>query len=438
MKTIFSSNVLICLLLISACGRNYEFGDPQKRGLKTVELREEESGFKLYRNGKPYYIQGAGGTEYLSIAKESGANSIRTWSSNNAKALLDSAEALGLTVTLGLDIGRPRLGFDYGNAKAVDEQKKWVKEEVLKYKDHPALLMWAVGNEVNEDWGDDRQLWKGVNDLAKMIHELDPNHPTTTMIAPKTLAIQYIKYFCPDIDILSINTFGALDILSNKLRRTFLAWNGAYIVSEWGPTGHWEADSTQWSIPIEQTSSEKAEFCKKSYNYIQKDKEKCIGNYVFFWGHKQERTATWFSLFSERGEKTETVDVMNYMWTGKWPVNRVPSVSSIRLDGKLAIDNIIFYADSIKTHVATLNAIDPDNDSLTYYWQLMHEAVDLKQGGDGEVSPDEVWNVEKISKGNKFLFKAPKIEGGYRLYVYVTDGKKNVATANIPFYVLFH
>ena len=58
-----------------------------------------------------------------------------------------------------------------------------------------------------------------------------------------------------------------------------------------------------------------------------------IGSYVFLWGQKQERTHTWFGLLMDTGETTESVDVMQFLWTGDWPVNRSPRVRSISLDG---------------------------------------------------------------------------------------------------------
>ena len=39
--------------------------------------------------------------------------------------------------------------MDYNNEYAVKGQIEYLKNEVLKYKDHPALLVWGIGNEVD-------------------------------------------------------------------------------------------------------------------------------------------------------------------------------------------------------------------------------------------------------------------------------------------------
>ena len=43
-----------------------------------VEIVKSGKGYELLRDGKPYYINGVGGLEYLEKAKEYGANSFRT------------------------------------------------------------------------------------------------------------------------------------------------------------------------------------------------------------------------------------------------------------------------------------------------------------------------------------------------------------------------
>ena len=44
-----------------------------------VVIKKTEHGYELHRNGKPFYIKGAGGNSDLKILSEFGGNSIRTW-----------------------------------------------------------------------------------------------------------------------------------------------------------------------------------------------------------------------------------------------------------------------------------------------------------------------------------------------------------------------
>ena len=88
--------------------------------------------FELQRNGKPYYIKGAGAKDHFNLLSKSGANSIRLWSTNNQQ-LLDSAHQYGFTVTLGLHVRPERSGMDYNNEYAVKGQIEQLKKEVIKY-----------------------------------------------------------------------------------------------------------------------------------------------------------------------------------------------------------------------------------------------------------------------------------------------------------------
>ena len=159
-----------------------------------VQLKQADNGWQLYRDGKPFYIKGAGGDWHLDedggqrkleLFKRSGGNSIRTWGvGEETEALLDRAHALGLTVTVGIWLGHERHGFDYTDLDQVAEQKDKVREAVLKFKDHPAVLAWGVGNEMEGyDAGDNAAIWSHVEAVAAMIKRLDPDHPTMTVIA---------------------------------------------------------------------------------------------------------------------------------------------------------------------------------------------------------------------------------------------------------------
>src|SRR3954447_24415096 len=86
----------------------------------TVKIVANSDGYQLLRDGKPYYIHGAGGSQKLDVLVASGGNSIRTWSAS--PEVLDQAQAKGLSVLLGLRVGRPRQGFDYGDRTRVEAQ----------------------------------------------------------------------------------------------------------------------------------------------------------------------------------------------------------------------------------------------------------------------------------------------------------------------------
>ena len=395
-----------------------------------VAVRQHAGRYELLRGGQPYFIKGAGGSLYPERLAAYGGNSIRTWSTTDAPQVLAAARAHGLTVMLGLDVARERHGFDYNNAVAVAAQLQQLKAEVLKYKDDPAVLFWGIGNELNLDYTNPK-VWDAVNDIAKMIHQLDPNHPTSTVLAGAgKKEIEYVKTRCPAVDILSINTYAGLAVLPQQVHEA--GWTGPYVVAEWGPTGHWEGPQTPWKASVEETSSQKAAVYKSRYEAgVLGDPAQCLGSYVFLWGQKQERTPTWYGLFTETGQETEVMDVLQDLWTGHYPANRAPHLSSFTLDGKTATDNVYLHPGQ----PAPVSAAVTDADPLSYRYELLPESTDLSQGGDHENRPTAVAGAIPAGAAGHTTLTTPSQPGAYRLFVYADDGHGNVATGNIPFYV---
>ena len=397
-----------------------------------VEVTKNASGnFELQRNGVPYYIKGAGAKDHFDLLVKSGANSIRVWSTNN-KALLDSAYQHGLTVTLGLYVRPERSGMDYNNEYAVKGQIEQLKNEVLKYKDHPALLVWGIGNEVDLRYSNFK-VWETIEILAKYIKEVDPNHPTMTVTAGiDPSKAFYIKKYCPSIDILGLNVYGSIENAGANLRK--FNWDKPYIVSEWGVNGPFEAKKTSWKAKIEPPNGLKADQRLRRYKeLIEKDIERCLGSYCFLWGQKQESTATWHGMFLSNGKPTEAVDVMRFCWTGEWPQSRAPSIKDISLE------NIGWRKDHIlaPSVQATLSVkyLKYNNKKVIVEYVLYPEAFSNKIGGDIQKSPDPIKFDVVNQSDNELTFISPKKKGAYRLFAYVKNEKGQSSVANIPFLV---
>ena len=393
-----------------------------------VEIVKSDKGYELLREGKPYYIKGVGGLEYLEKAKEYGANSFRTWSTENAKIYLDKAQELGMTVCLGFWAQHERHGFDWSNEVAVKLQLESFAKVVDEVKDHPALLMWAVGNEVDLFYSN-FDVWKHINDIALMIKSKDPHHPVTTVTAGLDVAeVKLIQKYAPDLDLLGVNTYGGLDFAIESL--PYYGWDKPYIITEWGPNGHWESPTTDWDIPIEQTSTEKAKSYRERYEMIFADSTNCFGSYVFLWGFKQETTSSWYGLFLKDGTQTSVMDVLIEKWSGKKPTNLAPDINAFTINSLDVYQSVKVDKRSIME--VNIDAFDPNDDKLSYHIEIVPESTDIKAGGDFEKAPTAVF--QKVFSNAKFKLKAPSKSGKYRLFVVIKDGEKG-ATANIPFLV---
>jgi hypothetical protein len=402
-----------------------------------VKLIEKDGRFMLTRGGEPYAIRGAG-LEFsdVGVFASHGGNSIRTWRTDNARStgleVLDNAEKHGVTVSLCIEIGRERHGFDYDDEKAVAAQLEYARGEVLKYRDHPALLTWVIGNEANLFFKNPK-VFNAINDISKMIHELDKNHPTTTALAGfSTELASLIETRAPDLDFVSIQMYGDIVNLPRYIRD--IGYTQPFFVTEWGSIGHWEVGKTRWGAPIEPNSSEKAANYLKSYKIaIESNPDQIIGSYVFLWGQKQERTPTWYGMFLPDGSETETIDVMHYIWNGSWPDNRAPQIKTMLLDAKTSSKNIVVKAGG--SYEARVKAKDPDGDKLSYQWEIMAESQAKEEGGDVEEVPATIEVQSEGTGTDQVTVQAPGEAGAYRLFVYVRDGQGNGAHANIPFLV---
>ncbi|MBT8086205.1 MAG: hypothetical protein KJO19_03990 [Woeseia sp.] len=391
-----------------------------------VELSRTESGWQLLRGGEPYLVRGAGGTGSLELLADAGGNSIRTWSADKLGPLLDEAHSLGLTVAVGIWLGHERHGFDYGDAQQVKDQLERAREIVLRHKDHPAVLLWGIGNEMEGfAEGNNPAIWKAVNDIAAMIKDIDPAHPTMTVTAEiGGERVKYVHEHCPAIDIHGINAYGGAASLPERLMAA--GATKPYILTEFGPAGPWEVEKNEWGAALEPTSTEKAELYRRNYEQaILQAPDVALGSYAFNWGFKMEATATWFGMFLDDGSRLAAIDTMTELWSDTIPGNRAPSVEPLKIDGAATVKP------STRLTVSTVVA-DPDNDPVTARWILRAESGDYTTGGDFRPMLPEIEGAVIESRSDRAKIRMPEQPGHYRLFLYVHDQQGNAATANLP------
>jgi hypothetical protein len=276
--------------------------------------------------------------------------------------------------------------------------------------------------------GDNPALWQAIDDIAAAAKKIDPNHPTMTVIAEIGGArVRSIHHFCPNIDVVGINSYGGVATIGHRYR--LAGGTKPYVVTEFGPPGTWELASARTTPmgrmpaaaaqpekpPEELTSTAKADYYRKGWvGGVAANRGLCLGGYAFTWGNKWEATATWYGMFLPDGSKLEAVDAMTELWSGKPAANRCPKIVGIKTLGGTTL------AAGAKVQAA-VTAIDPEGDALTYKWALHRE------GG----SSKELTEAIKRTEGGAVELEMPAAPGNYRLYVYVRDGQGGAATGNV-------
>ena len=389
-----------------------------------VKIEGGEGSWRLTLNGKPYFIKGGGGGGSKALLKEIGGNSFRTWGAGRAKAELDEAKKYGQTVMLGFWLGHHNHGFSYLDKAALEKTEREVLETVAQIKDHPALLCYALGNEMELGEPNPKEMWQFINRLAKKVKAADPNHPVGTVVADmwKDKA-DAINQYAPELQYMGINSYGGATSVGRRWRE--LGGKVPYILTEYGPKGADEGAKAPNGLPLELTSTRKADWYREIYEKtILDEKGKwCLGGYVFTWGHKNEVSPTWFGTMLPDGTKLEVVATLAKFWGGK-VANRCPRIEEVKVSKDAPAEGEVIEA--------SVAAKDLDGDKLKWQWTLIDEASYYGEAGLGLAMP-QGWD-EAIVAGqgtNKVKVKLPG-GGKYRLYAYCFDGKGNAAYANWP------
>jgi tetratricopeptide (TPR) repeat protein len=157
------------------------------------------------------------------LMKEMGVNTLRIYyqtSMVSDKAFLEKMyEGYGFKVAMSNFLGKYAIGSgakwsegtDYENPVHQQNMLNYVRQMVMAFKDEPYILMWILGNENNYGVASNADkkpdaYYKFVNEVAKMIKSIDPNHPVA-ICNGDTLFLDKFGKDAPDVDAFGANVY---------------------------------------------------------------------------------------------------------------------------------------------------------------------------------------------------------------------------------------
>ena len=389
----------------------------------TVKIVGEEGSWRLERNGKPYFVRGAGGVADYAAFAAAGGNSVRTWGADRAAETLAAAGRHGVTVTVGFWLPHQSEGANYSDPKWCEGLTAGVLETVRAVKGHPGLLMWALGNEMELGIADEEVLWKYIDWLARQVKSVDPDHPVGTVVAEVWPAkVEKIMRLAPSLDWLGINSYGGVHTVGERWRA--MGGRKPYVITEFGPPGPTELGLNAFGCPNEWTSTRKADWYEQAYraNMLADKDRYCLGSYAFIWTYKVEGTPTWFGMHTHDGETLAAAERLQELWDRVPLANRVPTVEPMEVSS----ERVEKLGDTLD---ASVRATDPDGDRLVYVWTVMPELAFLGET-HGVALPKRFDAFIASGQGTPSVVVKPTAGGRFRLYCTVRDGKGGAALAS--------
>ncbi len=159
----------------------------------------------------------------FALMKDMGVNTLRIYYQTYMKAdkpfLEKMYQGYGFKVAMSNFLGKYAIGSgatwtqgtDYENPVHQKNMMNYVRQMVMEFKDEPYILMWILGNENNYGVASNADkkpeaYFKFVNEVAKMIKSIDPNHPVA-ICNGDTLFVDKFGKYAPDVDAYGANVY---------------------------------------------------------------------------------------------------------------------------------------------------------------------------------------------------------------------------------------
>jgi hypothetical protein len=423
---------LLSLLLLTGTTFAQSFVLPE--GMSEIERKRFER-FETFR------IKGVCGDSDLERLSKIGVNTVRGYTigeSGEMRKKLDDAHRLGMKMIVsewmphqGENKNKDGSTWDFDYAPKGDRMVADLIKKVEGIGDHPAILMWGLGNEVHLD----EPYLRVVNRMSEEIHKRYPHHLTSlTVVNAKPAGIEAIKKFAPDIDVLGVQSYSR-GAVRGAIKKTEVLWGKPFYMSEFNTNGPWNFKTTDWGVSLDEPVTKKVSDLKDCYAAID-ESPLSLGSTIFLWGHATTYRPSYFSLLLDpnpNGQPDKTslkhmmitpqAEVMIEHFTGEPPnENRAPVLSKLQFEGG-GNARLAKPGEPMKVEFA---ADDPNGDTVEFLtWILDSTArrTTTVAGPFPQASPMDA------------IIKAPEKPGEYLLLVYAKDKKGGASASTIAFKV---
>jgi hypothetical protein len=393
-----------------------------------VKVVVQNPGWMLLVDGRPFYIKGAGcgisrgskGEDYLKMARDMGANCVRTWGTDQGnKAYLDKAGEYGLMVSAGIwmDWIDPAKKVSYkGDSQYKRDKWNETLDYVRRFKDHPAVLMWNVGNETmcfSQDEEEKIAFCEFLEKLIREIHAIDPAHPVIYTSAA-FLEFPQLKKYVPSLDIVGSNTYGGMRSIQSMWE--LAGFDKPYVITEFGPYLPMYSPRDVNGRMVELGDYQKAAIYKHTMEQLLSFKGSNLGGFVFHLGETSQDSMTAWNINHESGKK------QSYWVMYEFYKEQPAPFSAPRL-GRLIL--------SKQTDLKPGEVIDAEvevkgqGDGYTYECCLSTAVEGVLQ-----YYVNEYVDARVIGSGRKVRVQVPRENGVYRLYFFVRDDAGNVSAVS--------
>lgn len=414
-------HIIIIFIFLSCVATAAEASD--------VYVRGQRGSWYLEVDGSAFYVKGAGcgialgrdNTDYLRMAKELGANSVRTWGTDQGtQEYLDLAHAYGLKVAAGIWLNYVTDQGDYSYrfpTEYVKAKRREALDYVQRFKHHPAVLFWIVGNEAiffTRDEGEKIALCRFLEELVQEIQKIDPKHPV--VYASAGIAdLKYLKEYVPSLDVIGVNEYGSVRTVHGTWEH--LGFEKPYIFTEFGHYLNIDRPKDLNRCSIELSDENKAKRYSEAYCTIFSFKGFNLGGFAFHLGETSQESMTWWNLNEGRLKRASFWKIYE-LYTGL----KAPCAPVRITRFMLSKSADVSPGEEVEAHV-TLG--DDAGEGLSFDY-----AASSAQESILRYYVNEYYPLEVYGQGPTVMLKAPKARGTYRVYCFIRDEKGNVSSAN--------